>query len=192
MARIGTLSMAGRGTAPGAPAGLAVAFELTRAPESDFLYRPDGAGWEVEIRAGQRSVVARTTDLLDRSALLATGLEYAQRCLDIVSFEKRREALLANPGATHVVLFPRDNRLVLQHVDVSTVGVGIGAATLVIKDKDGKVKEEPVQPPVWTPGLRFYRLSQSSSDLYEAYRNLFLGLETLLDMLHPKKPREGE
>lgn len=137
-------------------------------------------------------MVARTTDLLDRSALLSTGLEYAQRCLDIVSFEKRSEALLANPSATHVVLFQRDSTLVLQHVDVSTIGVGIGAATLVVKDKDGNVNEEPVQPPVWTPGLRFYRLSQSSSDLYEAYRNLFLGLETLLDTLHPKKPREQE
>jgi hypothetical protein len=192
MARISGLSLGGRGTAPAAPAVVGVAFDLTRAPVSDFLYRPDGTAWEVEIRAGQRSVVARTADLLDRSDLLATGLEYAQRCLDIVSFEKRSEALLANPGVTHVVLFQRDNALVLQHVDASTLGVGIGAATLVVKDKDRNIKEQPVPPSVWTPGLRFYRLSQSSSDLYEAYRNLFLGLETLLDTLHPKKPREQE
>src|SRR5439155_26947427 len=105
MARIGRLSMGGRGSAPGAPAVFAVAFDLTHDPESDFLYRPDGTSWEVEIKAGLRSVVARTTDMLERSEFLAMALEYAQRCLDIVSFEKRSGLLLANSGNADIVLF---------------------------------------------------------------------------------------
>jgi hypothetical protein len=44
----------------------------------------------------------------------------------------------------------------------------------------------------WVPAFRFHRLSQSSRDLFDAYRNLFLGLEALLDQLFPKGRREGE
>jgi len=78
-------------------------------------------------QGGQRSIVARNNRPARTLRDPGTGLEYAQRCLDIVSFEKRNEAILAYPGDTHVVLFRRDNALVLQHVDVSTVGVGFGA-----------------------------------------------------------------
>jgi hypothetical protein len=64
---------------------------------------------------------------------------------------------------------------------------------VVITDKDGKVvPPNPAPPPVWTPGLRFYRLSQSNTDLYDAYRSLWLGLETLLDTICPKLPAERE
>jgi len=191
MARIGTLSMGGRGAAPGAPVVHAVAFDLSHDPKCDFLYSLDGLSWEVEIKAGQRSVIARTPDVLERSELLATGLEYAQRGLDIVSFERRSEAVLANPGDTHILPFSRDNRLVLQHVDVSDLGVSIGAEA-VVRDADGNIREQEVPPPVWTPGLRFYRLSQTSRDLYDAYRNLFLGLEALLDTACPKRADERE
>jgi hypothetical protein len=66
-------------------------------------------------------------------------------------------------------------------------------SNVVITDKDGKVvTPAPLSTPVWTPGLRFYRLSQSSSDPYDAYRYLWLGLETLLDTICPKQPDEGE
>jgi hypothetical protein len=191
MARIGRLPMGGRGTTLGAPAVFSVAFDLTRPPESDFVYRPDGTTWEVEIKAGERCIVARTTDVLERPALLATGLEYAQRCLDIVTYEKRTEALLEDPGGRHVLLFRRDSALVLQCSDASAIGVNFNAK-VEVRDKDGNIKEQPVLPAVWTPGLRFYRLSQASRELYDAYRNLFLGLEALLDTVCPKKADERE
>lgn len=192
MARIGAMRIGGRGAKPGDPVVFSVAFDLTQAPKSGFVYRPDGTSWETEIRAGQRSVVARTTEDLARSALLAAGLEYAQRCLDIVCFETRNDLLLANPGDTHVLVFRRDGQVVLQHVDITTVSLGVGSITAVVRDKAGNIKEQPALPPVWTPGLRFYRLSQGSTDLYEAYRNLFLGLEALLDTICPTRKGEGE
>jgi hypothetical protein len=73
MARIGALSIGGRGRAPGTPAVFGVSFDLTRNPAADFLYRPDGSPWEIELKAGQGSVVARTTERLERSALSLSG-----------------------------------------------------------------------------------------------------------------------
>ena len=50
----------------------------------------------------------------------------------------------------------------------------------------------------WHESFRFYRLSQTTEDLYDAYRNLFLALESILSAIEPVKlkpngsPGEGE
>jgi hypothetical protein len=41
-------------------------------------------------------------------------------------------------------------------------------------------------PPVRHPGLRFFRLSQTSEDLFEAFRNMYLAFELLLSSRYPK------
>jgi hypothetical protein len=65
--------------------------------------------------------------------------------------------------------------------------------TVEIRGADGTVQHQPVPTLLtWTPGFRFHRLSQGSRDLFDAFRNLFLGLEALLDQLWPKGRREGE
>jgi hypothetical protein len=193
MARIGDIVIGGNNSIgiSGAPILSGVAFDLLDGPEFDFTYIPDGTSWEVELKARQPTVVARTTDRLSRSDVLSTGLEYAQRCLDLMAFERRSEATLAGPGDSHVLLFSRNGALVLQHVDVYPCGVSV-KAVVVARDKHGNSLSPNVAPPVWTPGLRFYRLSQTSRDLYEAYRNLFLGLEALLYAVVPKAKKEGE
>jgi hypothetical protein len=50
----------------------------------------------------------------------------------------------------------------------------------------------PVPQPVWDESFRYYRLSQSTDDLFDAYRNLYLGLESLLSLIRPKMKREKE
>jgi hypothetical protein len=62
-----------------------------------------------------------------------------------------------------------------------------------VTDVDGNtVPAEPEPAPVWIPAMRFYRHSQSSRDLYDAYRSLWLGFETLLDSICAKLERERE
>jgi hypothetical protein len=100
--------------------------------------------------------------------------------------------LIQKPSDRHIVLFRRENKLVLHHVAVSNLGVSL-SAQVVVKDKDGNVvPSASPPPPVWIPGLRFYRMSQATQDLYEAYRNLWLGFEALLDAICPKQPTERE
>jgi hypothetical protein len=193
MAKIGNIPLGGHNTVgiSGAPMLCGVAFDLVEKAPTDFTYTPDGTLWEVELRAGQSKVVARTALELERTDVLSAGLEWTQRCLDLLSFEQRSDTVLATPGDTHLLLFVRDRVLVLQHVVVSSLGVSVNVEAIV-KDKDGNVKAQAPPPVVWTPGLRYYRLSQASRDLYEAYRNLFLGLEALLDTICPKTPKERE
>ena len=186
MAKLGSIALGGRGLGSG------VAFQLSSPAPLSHLYAPAGERWEVEAHKGEATIVARTPDALNRSDVLARGLEQVQRALDLLSFEKRENLLVKRPGDDHVVVFFRDGAYIVQHVVVSALTMGLDL-NVVIRDKDGNiVPPNPLPPSVWTPGLRFYRLSQSSSDLYDAYRCLWLGLETLLDTICPKHPAERE
>ena len=49
----------------------------------------------------------------------------------------------------------------------------------------------PVQSPKAQAAFRYYRFASSSEDLFEAYRYLYLSLESALDDLHPS-PKRGE
>lgn len=193
MARIGNIPLGGyeilgRGEKPIVSA---VAFELSIPSSLDYIYLPPGGRWEIELKAGQASIVARSPDELGRSALLGHGLEQVQRSLDLISFEQHHHNLLKEPGDRHVLLFRRDDQLVLQHFDVSNLDMKL-TAQLTVKDKDGNIISPDLPPPIWTPGLRFYRMSQASKDLYEAYRDLFLGFESLLSAVCPQQPAERE
>jgi len=193
MARIGSIDIGGHATlgTTGNPMLCGAAFDLAEEVKADFIYAPSGTPWEVETRAGQSRVVARTSLTLTRQEVLSQGLEWSQRCLDLLSFERRVHLLLANPGDKHVLLFFRDGTLVLQHGVVANLHTSVSVEA-VVTDREGRVKLHTPPPSVWVPALRYHRLSQASRDLYEAYRNLFLGLEALLGDVCPKKVNERE
>lgn len=194
MAQIGNMTLGGYEVTGelSEPLLSAVAFDLSEPSPIDFIYVPPRSRWEVELKSGQTTVIARTPDQLDRSILLTQGLEQAQRVLDLISFKRLGNILAQKPGDEHILLFKRGDQIVLQHVGILNYGIR-ASIQVVVKDKEGNiVLPPPPPPPVWTPGLRFYRLSQASHDLYEAYRNLFLGFEALLDEICPKEPKERE
>jgi len=59
---------------------------------------------------------------------------------------------------------------------------------LTVRDKNGNVKHStPEKEPLWHESYRYYRFSQISKDLFEAYRNLYLALESLLNYICPKQ-----
>lgn len=100
--------------------------------------------------------------------------------------------MIKNPGTNFIALFNQDGQFVLRESSNADLFIET-SATLTVVDKNGKVRENPPEPRhEWIPAFRYYRLSQSSSDLYEAYRNLFLSFESLLYGICPVIPREGE
>ena len=186
MARVGSIELGGHGLGSG------VAFYLSDPAPFSYTYTPEETAWSVEAREGGTMIVARTHEDLNRSSLLAQGLEHVQRTLDLWSFEKRQNLLVKRPGDNHLVVFLRDGKYVMQHVDVTALPMRLNV-NVVIKDRDGNtIPDPPPSSPVWTPGLRFYRLSQSSADLFDAYRSLWLGMEAILDSICPKQPDERE
>ncbi|NMW23336.1 hypothetical protein HFP05_02660 [Rhodanobacter denitrificans] len=149
-------------------------------------------GWIVESAVGKSTIVARSTQAIGRQEAIAVGTECIQRYLDLLSYERFKVSELAGIGGSHVLLYTQANRRVVEIMATDDLVLGV-SVTGVVYDRDGNPKPTPAgPPPVWTPALRFYRLSQASSDLYEAYRNLWLGLEALLSAISAKRADEGE
>jgi len=170
--------------------GAAIAYRL-RAP-CQVSRSDDIDGWSVESVVGKSTIVARSPQALGKREAIEAGTECIQRLLDLLSYERFKVSELAGIGGSHVLLYTEGNRHVVEIMATDDLILGV-SATGVVYDRDGNPKPTPPGPrPVWTPALRFYRLSQASSDLYEAYRNLWLGLEALLSTISVKRAGEGE
>lgn len=192
MARIGSIYVGGKeGRDSGEVFTSGIGFFLdSDSMISDLYFSKDD--WEIELSQGNQCIVARSTKRFTVEQILSIGFDLCQKFLDLVSVEGKGDMTINSPGDRHIILFYNGDKVVLRYV--STTDLGIGMSVSVTKmDKDGNVIPDPPQPPVdWIPAFRYYRLSQTSRDIYEAYRNLFLGLESLLNIICPKAKSEGE
>ena len=136
--------------------------------------------------------MARSGPRNPRDKTISIGYEQIQRALDIVAFQRNWYATVSNPGDSHIVLFERGRDVVIQCVAVLIDSRRVYTQVTGV-DRDGNIIEEPPPPPpAWSEPLRYYRMSQTATDLWEAYRNLFLGLESLLHLICPKGAPEKE
>ncbi len=170
----------------------AVAFQLQEPSPTNVVYT-FSPHWEVEIVTGGHWICARCPDELLPDTLIAEGVELANRALDLLSVLRPKALLLSpRPRRTHVIVFRNRDESIVRHVD--TTSIGIDAQVEIVRyDADGNPTPNaaPPQPP-WSPALRFYRLSQASIDIFDAYRSLYLAVEAALDHVCPKGPNEKE
>lgn len=172
----------------GATAG--AAFLLDHAADVDAI--EEIAGWTTEIKTGSRLVVTRGPGPSEYESARDNALDAANKGLDFLSARGRGDYWIRNADDEHLVWWMEGSTSVVRALSVPTFRIAVGGITV----KGGK----PVVPPqpVWHESLRYFRLSQTADDLFDAYRNLFLALESILDALAPQrmnatgKPTEGE
>lgn len=149
-------------------------------------------GWEVKIEPDHKVIVARNKNVLPMEELLSSGLEACQRSLDLISVSEKKQMQIEKPGDMHVILFKENDDFIVRYVSICDIPISINMS-IVKKDEEGNVLPDPPEPEIkWTPSFRYYRLSQNSNDLFEAYRNLFLALEVMLNEICPKNDDERE
>jgi len=189
MANIGNIYLGGKELeAPDSehfPSG--IAFPLRGESEIDYIWESQDSHWQVELKKDHIYAVARSHDLLAYDNLVTSGLEQMQRRLDIIAVKKLGILILDHPEINHIALFQRNGEIILRHFSVDILGVKI-SVSVEVRDKDGNIKpSDPIPEPIWTWAFRYYRLSQASQDIFEAYRNLFLSFEALLNAIYPKQ-----
>lgn len=169
----------------------AVMFSLKTVCKVNEVFNFQDNQWEVEVRENHNYIVARSRFELSIDNILKRGLELCQQALDLLSITRKGEMQIEAPGDEHIVLFTETNRIILREVSISNLGIGVDSSYEII-DKDGNIVSKPPPPQInWIPAFRFYRLSQGSNDLFEAYRNLFLGLEALLNQICLKQLKKA-
>lgn len=148
--------------------------------------------WEVEVKKEHKSIVARCSPSLKPDQILKFGFEVCQKALDLISVTHKENMILKEPGTSHVLLFKEENKYILKEVSMANLAMSI-KASVIVKDKDGNIVPQSIKPEYeWLPAFRYYRLSQSTSDLYESYRNLYLSFESVLSQKFPLKKKERE
>lgn len=189
MASIAGISLTKLSTAQ--PARSAVAFYLFDASHESYRALID-THWEGEIISGQRCVVVRSNVALGADSLVERAIEAAERFLDVVSVQCRDHLSIRAPLRENLLLLTVEGRNSVLHNDDAPMKLRAGPIEIVsIIDGKPVPRPAPTIPP-WSSALRYYRLSQNSRDVYEAYRNMFLALEAQLDLICPKQPNERE
>ncbi|MHC1755859.1 MAG: hypothetical protein AB9861_10615 [Methanosarcina sp.] len=175
-----------------------VSFFLTNDSKISNTLPFENGKWDVELKEGQQSIVARSTDVLSEEQILNLGLKYCQQAIDFLSTEYAEYLSIQELGNFHTILYKNDDKFILKQVQ--TIGFTLETdIEVIVRDSSGNIVPQPAPPePKWTLALRFYRLAQNTSDLYEAYRNAYLSFESLLCEMHPipmkknGKPAQGE
>lgn len=182
MAKIGNIHLGGKEseTADSEHFASGITFPLRSESEIDYMWESQDSHWQVELKRGHVHVVARSHDPQAYDNLVTSGLEQIQRCLDIIAVKNLGILILDHPEVNHIALFQRSEESILRHFSVTKLGIQT-SISVEVRDKNGNIKPSTVIPePSWTWAYRYYRLSQASQDIFEAYRNLFLSLEALL------------
>lgn len=191
MARVGNLFIAGVEDHDGIYK-CGVSYELLRNSPVPLTYTTQQGDWNVEFTTTSNDVVARTTHEMSYDAVQSGGFSAIQEALDVLSVKGILSTNLKNPCKSNICIYRKDGKAILTVYSLFEISIGL-QAELTITDASGKeVKSPPPQEPKWNESFRYYRLSQCSSDLFDAYRNLFLAFEALLNSICKKKRSEGE
>ena len=151
--------------------------------------------WEAELRKGDAHLCVRGGTPNHNKALptISVGAHpVAEDFLDIVAVEERTPLLIAEPHDNFVWRTgPHGLKAQL------TTSVTFAAEPLemrgIARDAAGNIIQPPPHiPPPHHVAYRYFRYSQAAQNVFDAYRNMFLALESVLDHITPKRGGDGE
>lgn len=179
MTTIGTLDIA---LDDGIDSG--VALLLVKAPETDI--RVSYGNCQLLASPSTPHVVCRFAGATSAGEAYDKGSLLAQEALDVLSMVGRADLVTRDAEDEHLVWWETGSRRVLSLVSTATFSLKGGPVSLTVKDYQGNVVPPTPVIPKHHIGFRFYRLSQTSDDLYDAFRNMYLAFESLLSSRYPK------
>lgn len=157
-----------------------VTFERTSGIHRAMLQR--GANW---------IVVERQTAATSLDVLLQETYEPAQQLLDLMATEHRHFLALPSAHKEHILWHRPSGRTSVRLK--SSVFQSLGIEMMVeMRDANGKLVPQAPPPTQWHEAMRYFRYSQIRDDVYVAYRDAFLGLESVLSHLFPINPGERD
>lgn len=157
-----------------------------------IIHELDTGLWQVEFQENSDGVIARSTSELNQEVLQSIGYEVVQKTLDILSVKGVLSAYVKRPAVTSIGVYWTNSKSVLYFQSLFDIPMSVSVQVKQFDTSGNEIMHPPPAEPIWNESFRYYRLSQSSNDLFEAYRNLFLAFEALLNTICSKNKREGE
>jgi len=136
----------------------------------------------VEVEKDNPYIVARTNGLNNHQEALDYGHKLAQRGLDILSITGQSDLGTRDATDENFVWWCSNDRITLRITDTGSSNWDIN-----ISVNNGSVAEEiaPIYPS-YHRAYRYFRLSQITNNLFDAYRNMYLAFELLASSHVPR------
>ena len=123
---------------------------------------------------------------------MVQGPELANRALDLLAMGGVATLALADVWSCHVACWPASEGTVVRIWSSAALTMKVQAAA-VVRGPDGAVRSAGTGiNPQWHASMRYLRMSEITDDLFDAFRNVYLALESLLNRLQPRTPGERE
>lgn len=168
----------------------AAAFLLARSPRRGAVVSCSSG--ETEVSQESTYVVARFNGAVNAETAKNQGLEIAQAALDLMSIIGTADLLTQKSTEEYLLAWRKEGQQVVRIHSTTTLSFTVNSPTISVRDRDGnEITKEP-SIPVHHLAFRYFRLSQTSDDLYDAFRNMYLSFELLLSSKHPPRFRERE
>lgn len=161
------------------------AFELVDpARESEVV---DVDGWQVQVIGGERFVVARGASLGSYDDAFRAALIHAQKGLDLLALSGGNNLIIKGFDDDHLTWWSDASEITIRMVSLAPVNIDVPPVTVKVTDSSGHVVPPPEPNPLaWHESFRYFRLSQTTDDLFDAYRNAYLALESVLSSVAPQ------
>ena len=145
------------------------------------------SAFAVKMTAGSPYVMIAMTGSASLPEVKARTWSALQDALDIEAARTRRAHATQNAERGYLTWHLGATGYDVTYVE--TANFGWSASGTIA---GGGPAAPPPPPPMHHPALRFYRLSQISDDLFDAYRNAYLAFECLISSESPKAKHEKE
>lgn len=187
MPRIGSIPLGANCT----PRAAAAAFLLSSPANSSVVLPFDVA--EIEVHAREPYAVVRFSGPEDATPAFTEGHRLVQRGLDLLSILGTQDLVIRDAEDEHILWWSEPMGMVLRLVSTAVLNFRVGPVTLAVRDKDGNVIPPLPSSPRHHIAFRYYRLAQTTDDLFDSCRNMYLAFEVLLSSKYPKaSARERE
>ena len=167
------------------------AFELQDAARESALVEVDR--WQVQVAKGDRFGVARGGPQDNYADALRASLLHCQKGLDLMSAQGSNNLVIKAPDDDHLVWWSDASGMTIRMVSLAPVAIDVPPATVVVTDAAGRAVPPPATKPLeWHESFRYFRLSQTTDDLFDAYRNAYLALESVMSSIAPQQMNAGK
>lgn len=186
MAKLGDIEVANRSASYKSGAALL----LNDKPSQDQIIRTI-SDWEVEIEEDNPFIIARTENQLMLDNVLSSAHEAIQKALDKICIRADGDYQCRNVDSKRIVWWREGEEQYIRVISIATFGASTSVAATV-KTSSGESKSKQSPQTEWHESQRYFRLAQTSDNLFNAYRNMFLAFENILSHRVPPDSGEGE
>jgi hypothetical protein len=180
VARIGGVEIHGHEELP--DSGLALL--VTNPPKEAHRFAHRQAN--LEISPGLPFVICSFRGAASHLEALEIGGALIQEGLDLLSITGIADLATRNITDEYFVWWKHGGVRTACVVSTTTLSFSVPAIKMTIRTEAGGVSSSRQTPPTYHAAYRFYRLSQTSDDLFDAFRNMYLAFELLLSTRYPK------